>query len=269
MNSSVSNQNSQAPSPPEEVHLSDYLNVLIRRRKTFLVTFLAVFIAVLLVTFLTKPVYEATATLHVKDEQAKGGVLGELSLLASNNPVDSEIEIVQSRTNAENVVKRLHLDWQVTKQSDGLGFQLLEFTSTAGKPSYVVELTGVNTYRVRDDDGSVVGSGTSGVPMRGKGISLLVGELRGKAGDSFRLGLLPFNETVDYLRKTKLKVKELGKKTNIIEIGYTNTDPVRARDVVNTLVRAYLEQAIGFKSEEASRTVGFVESQLKGPARGC
>jgi capsular exopolysaccharide synthesis family protein len=263
MNSSVSNQNFQPPPPPEEVHLSDYVNVLLRRRKTFIITFLAVFVGVLLFTFLMKPVYEATATLHVKDEQAKGGVLGELSLLASSNPVDAEIEIVQSRTNAENVVKRLHLDWQVAKKSDGLGFRLLEFTSTAEQPSYVVELTGTNTYRVRDDDDSVVGSGTSGVLLRGKGISLLVGELRGKAGDSFRLELLPFNETVDSLRK-KVKVKELGKKTNIIEIDYANTDPVRARDVVNTLVQAYLEQAIGFKSEEASRTVGFVENQLQG-----
>jgi tyrosine-protein kinase Etk/Wzc len=34
--------------------------------------------------------------------------------------------------------------------------------------------------------------------------------------------------------------------------------------VVNSLVQVYLEQAVGFKSEEASRTVGFVEDQLKG-----
>jgi tyrosine-protein kinase Etk/Wzc len=47
-------------------------------------------------------------------------------------------------------------------------------------------------------------------------------------------------------------------------VTYTNNDPVLARDVVNTLVQAYLDQTLSFKTEEASRTVAFVESQLKG-----
>jgi tyrosine-protein kinase Etk/Wzc len=179
----------------EEVHLTDYLNVIMRRRRIFLILFLTIFIGVALYTFLMKPIYGANSTLYVKDDKgSKGGILGELAMLNSSNPLDAEIEILKSRTNAEEVVKRLALDQKVSQKS--------------GQPNN-------------------------------------------------------FNATVDGLRKT-IKVSELGKKTNIINVSYTHTDPVLARDIVNTLVQVYLDQSLSSKTEEASRTVTFIEEQLKG-----
>jgi tyrosine-protein kinase Etk/Wzc len=253
---------SAAANQPEEVHLQDYINVILRRRKLFVAVFFAVFLGVALYTFTMKPVYQATATLHLKDDKAKGGLLGELAL-NTVNPIDAELEILKSRSNAENVVKRLHLDWQVSKRTDGLRFRVLEFSSTGQKPSYTITLTAADTYTVSNDGGKTVGSGSSGQLLQGQGFTLLLHELRGKAGDSFRLDLLPFNETVKALRNG-LKAVEVGKKTNIISLSYASTEPDKARDVVNTLVQVYLDQTIAFKTEEASRTVGFVEEQLKG-----
>lgn len=175
----------------EEVHLTDYLNVILRRRRIFLILFLTIFSGVALYTFLMKPIYGANSTLYVKDDKgAKGGILGELALLNSSNPLDAEIEILKSRTNAEEVVKRLSLDQQSGQEPN-------------------------------------------------------------------------FNATVDGLRKA-IKVSEVGKKTNIINVSYTHTDPVLARDIVNTLVQVYLDQSLSSKTEEASRTVTFIEEQLQG-----
>ena len=246
----------------EEVHLQDYINVIYRRRKSFLIAFSVVFIGVALYTFTMKPVYEASATLHVKDEKGKAELLDVLSM-NSANPVDSELEILKSRTNAEHVVKQLHLNWKVSEKTEDVTFKLLEFTSAAEKPSYTIELTGNGAYVVRDNEGNNVGVGQSDLLLRGKGVTLLLNDLRGNKGDSFHLDLLPFNASVDGLRKT-VKATEVGKKTNIISVSYNDTDPQRARDVVNTLVRVYLDQSVGFKTEEASRTVGFVEDQLQG-----
>lgn len=264
MNYQVQNYEPPANPPPqfEEVHLQDYLNVIYRRRKAFLIVFGAVFTAVALYTFLMKPVYEATSTLHIKDQ--KEGKSEVLDLLVNDtNTVDAELQILQSRTNAEKVVKQLHLNWKVSNKSDGLSFNLLEFTTNAEAPSYEIEFSGNGKYIVRDDDDAVVGNGQSGRLMRGRGISLLLNDLRGNKGDSFRLDLLNFNQTVDDLRK-QIKAEEVGKKTNIMSASYRNTDPKLAHDVVNTLVQAYLEQTVGFNSEEASRTVGFVEQQIEG-----
>ncbi|MBE0504542.1 MAG: polysaccharide biosynthesis tyrosine autokinase [Desulfuromonadales bacterium] len=188
-------QLSPQPNEIEEVHLTDYLNVILRRRRIFLLLFLTIFSGVALYTFLMKPIYGANSTLYVKDDKgAKGRVLGELALLNSSNPLDAEIEILKSRTNAEEVVKRLALDQKIDKK--------------------------------KDQESN-------------------------------------FNATVDALRQA-IKVSEVGKKTNIINVSYTDIDPVLARDIVNTLVQVYLDQSLSSKTEEASRTVTFIEEQLKG-----
>ena len=246
----------------EEIHLQDYLNVIMRRRATFLVSFLAVVAGVSLFTLLVAPSFESSATLYVKDEKGKVGQMGDL-LLNAAAPVDSELEILKSRSNAEKVVARLHLDWRVDQRSDGVAFKPLEFTSTAQKPVFQVELQGGGSYRVRDDDGNLVGTGASGVLLRGKGVTLLLNDIRGEQGDSFRIALLPFNQTVEGLRKG-IKAVEVGKKTNVISVTYRDHDPLLARDVVNALVQAYLDQGVAIKAEEATRTIGFVEEQLKG-----
>lgn len=260
------NQPLQNPAPlqrpdQEEVHLQDYINVILRRRKTFLTAFVAVFLGVALYTLSMKPVYEADATLHVKEEKGKMGLMQDM-LLNSANPIDSELEILKSRTNAENVVKQLHLDWNVSNRSNGLAFRILDFSSTAKKPAYTIKLTSATGFKVTDSNGDQVGSGISGQLLRGKGMTLLLGDLSGKVGDGFDLTQLPFNKTVENLRK-QIKAAEVGKKTNVISIKYRHTDPELARDIVNTLVQVYLDRTITFKSEEASRTVGFIEEQLK------
>jgi len=248
---------------PQEVHLSDYIRVILRRRKTFFLSFGVVFVGVLLYTIIMKPVYEATATLNIKDEKAKSGVLGELSLLASSSPVDAEIEIIKSRTIAEEVVERLHLDWNVMTTEGEAVCRLAEFSDAASGHVYELEITGPAGYLLREDSGALIGQGVVGQRFKAGGVTLLVTEQRGAKGDTCRLERRDFNATVASLR-TNVKVSEVGKKTNIVRIAYSSNDPVRARDVVNTLVQAYLDQTIAFKTEEASRTVAFVEGQLKG-----
>lgn len=247
------------------MHLSDYIAVILRRKTTVVVAFLAVFIGVALQTYLMDPIYEAAATLHVKDDKRNmggvGAMLGELAL-NTTNPINAEIEIFKSRTNAEQVVKELHLDWQVTKKSAGLTFQILKFSSNAKIPSYRIEVGDAGAYTVKyENDGRLMGQGKSGLLMQGKDVILLLNDLRGRKGDSFVLTLVPFDGAVAALHGG-IKVREEGKMTSILRASYTSKDPVLARDIVNTLVQAYLGRNVAFKTEEASRTVGFVEDQL-------
>lgn len=267
--------NTSIPMPPgspmrpqkiaaQEIDFREYLSVIMRRRKILILTFLTVFILVALYSFLATPVYEASATLHVKDDKMKkGGMLGELALTTSN-PIGAELEILKSRTNAEWVVRHLHLDWQVSEKTDGLKFKILDFSSSAGEtpPVFQIELTGMDTFTVRDKEGNLVGEGISGQLLQSRAFRLLLSDLQGSKGDSFRLTLLPFDVAVNALRKV-IKAVEVGRMTSIINASYMSPDPVLARDVVNALVQAYLEQSVSLKSEEASRTVEFVEKQLE------
>ena len=245
----------------EEIHLSDYLSVLYRRRRIIMVAFCLVFGAVALYTFMMKPVYEVATTLHVRDEKMQGPGMLEGLGLTQQNPVETEIEILKSRTIAEEVVRRLRLDWQLDDQSEGLQLQLLEFASAAEVPEYTLLVTGSDSYQVFDDDQQLLGDATSGVRFQHAGLSLLVAELNGQIGDSVNLTQLSFNQVVMGLRK-QIKASEVGKGTSIIRVAYQDIDPDRARDLINLLATIYLQRSINQKSEEARKSVDFIEQQL-------
>jgi tyrosine-protein kinase Etk/Wzc len=82
------------PSDPlrsQDIDFYEYLSIIMRRKTTFILAFLAVFIGVVIFTFSMKPIYEASSTLHVKDDKGKGGPLGEILSLNTSNPVNAEL----------------------------------------------------------------------------------------------------------------------------------------------------------------------------------
>jgi tyrosine-protein kinase Etk/Wzc len=110
-------------------------------------------------------------------------------------------------------------------------------------------------------DGTILGQGAPGRLFQSEDLRLLVGEADCRAEDEVLLSPLPFDRVVEGLRGG-IKASEVGNKTGIIRVAARAGSPVRARDLVNTLVQVYLERSVTDKAEEASRTVDFVEGQL-------
>ena len=148
----------------KEAHLTDYINVVLRRWKLVLIIFAVVFVGIAVKTFLTQPVYEAFATLEVRKPQ-QGGMLKELGV-ESDDKMSTEIEILKSRSLAEKVAQRLNLDWQVTESSEQLNVEFGEFAIDSALPGLVISLTDPLNYRVADLSGRQLGTGRSGVPLR-------------------------------------------------------------------------------------------------------
>lgn len=259
---SMQNKSTNDPfNEDDEIDLQDYVNVLIHRRKAFFITFLTIFSLVISYTFLMKPVYEATATLRLKDDKGKGTVLDEL-LQTSASTVAQEIEIIKSRTNAEKVAKRLHLQINLTTEKGNAAFKLVDLSADSVAKTYFITITGPGSYRVQDMQKNSVGDGKNGLLFQNEKLTLLIDDLRGETGDRVRIDIVPFRTAVNVMREN-ITAEENPKQTNIIKLSYKDTDPELARDVVNNLVQSYLEQTISFKAEEADRTVQFLEQQLE------
>lgn len=246
----------------EEVHLQDYINVLLRRRKTFVIVFCAIFFGVAFYTYQMSPLYEAKATLHVRDDKVRGNGLLEGLGMAPENSIQTEIEILRSRTNLEEVVRRLHLDWVINKSNDRLTFQVLDFASKDENPNYTISLLDGQRYQVRTADDRMIGEGRSGHLLKVGGFRLLVDNLKGEKGQKFELAMTSFKGMVQSLRGA-ISATEVGKGTNIIQLAYRNTDPALASAVVNTLANVYRERNVLLKSEEANKSVEFIEKQLQ------
>lgn len=259
----MSNQN-----PPQylaglekEAHLTDYLNVVLRRWKIVLLVFLLVFAGVTVKTFLTEPVYEAYATLEVSRAQ-QGGMLKELGM-EQDNALSTEIEVLRSRSLAERVAQRMNLEWQIAETSKGLAVTIGEFVVDEPLPGLLITLIDERNYQVADLAGRVIGQGQSGQPLRANGISLLVTISQGAAGQRLVLERQPMDVISEKIIAS-LRVTELGKGSNMLRVSSQGTDPGHVRDVVNILTEVYREMNVAGKTLEAGKTVDFIAEQLEG-----
>lgn len=249
-------------SPQEkEVHLSDYLNILLRRWKIAILVFALVFIGTALYTFIATPVYEASATLQVR-KPSQGSMLKELGM-ESESSLTTEIEVLQSRSLAEQVVRRMNLDWQVASVSPGLDVQIDEFNMNGTLPGLKIDLTGPTTYAVSDLAGRRFGTGESGRPFEANGVRLLLTLRAAQPGQSMTVERQPVEELIGGIQRS-IRVVEMGKGSNMLRVSSQNSDPARARDVVNMLVESYLATNVASKTREAGKTVDFIGEQLTG-----
>lgn len=246
----------------QERHLHDYLAVILRRWKVALSVLILVSLGVTLYTLKLKPVYEAYTTLLAEGSGKVSLGIGLPTELSTNSgpPIETRVEIIKSRSIAEQVAKRLQLNWQVSEKSKGLDFNIEALSETANRSGYMVELTGPNSFVVKNPAGRRVGEGHGGVQMKGEGIDLFLSNLHGARGDSFKLAPVPLDGVVSGLM-AGIKGKEIAT-TGIMKLSYADTDPVRARLIVNTFAQVYLENTLDSKSREASKTLEFLEQQL-------
>ncbi len=92
----------------QQVSLGEYIRVLYRGRWIILISFLIVMIATIYFTFTTQPVYEASALVMLKQD---GGVQRQIfevsSFMQKETMINNQVEILKSRSLAENVIHRL------------------------------------------------------------------------------------------------------------------------------------------------------------------
>ena len=245
----------------KEVHLTDYINVVLRRWKIVLLVFLLVFIGVTVKTFLTQPVFEAYATLEVRKAQ-KGGMLKELGMTEENS-LTTEIEVLRSRSLAEKVARRMNLEWQVAETSKGLDLAIGEFAISGQFPGLIIALLDAQRYQVTDLSGRILGKGQSGEALRLDGINLLLTITHGTAGQRVVFERKPMAEIARKIIDS-LSVAEVGKGSNILRVSCQGTVPDHVRDVVNILIEVYREMNVSQNTLEAGMTVDFISQQLDG-----
>lgn len=91
----------------ENVHLRDYLHVVLKRRWIVLAFFISVVITTTILTFFMVPVYQSTVT--IKIDSLNPNAISLPGLSASNSPQSTQFELLKSRALAEKVIIKLNL----------------------------------------------------------------------------------------------------------------------------------------------------------------
>ena len=237
-------------------------------------TIIAVIVAFIYLRY-TIPIYEATASIIIKDEK-KGNedskLMESLDQISSKKIVENEIEVLQSRTLMEQVAKSLSLYAPVFAEGkihtipayilspvsiespnpDSLNYQPKIGFVYDGKHKSII-LAGGNRYPLNQ------------IVKTPYGLLKFVPNKYYNSQDSikhkFYFGLNKSRDVANGLL-SGLKVETSNKLSSVINLSYRDEIPERAEDILNQLIQAYDRSAMTEKDRLARNTLAFVEDRL-------
>lgn len=266
----------------------------------FGITFVILFVGILYSVF-SDPIYESDLMIQVEDN--KNGVqslMGDLApLLDAPAPATAEIELMGSRAVLGDAVKKLNLNitsepkyfpifgkWFAKKNEENLKQEELsapfmsmysyawggEFislkkfeapTEKGEKSNWELIYEGDEKFSILDSHDNVVLKGKVGEPSMAEGISIEVSAIRARKGVRFNLTYQTPLQAILYLQD-KLKISEKGKQSGVIVATLEGKDPFLVSSILNTMGDVYVSHNIERKSEEAEKTIIFLDKQLPG-----
>lgn len=223
------------------------------------------------------PIYEASATIIIKDETRGGSEdakLIESLVIASKKTIENEIEVLHSRSLMEKVVKAQRLYASYLKEGKlrkGDAYALTPIVIEAQNPDSIV---GVQKMEFSYDKSNqiVLVNNKDKYPLN-KFVSTPFGILKFlpnkypssalNAEDSKFFFSLDEPQNVASVLTKILKISP-NKQSAIVEISYRDWVAQRAVDILNQLIITYEQVSIIEKNSLAKNTLTFVNEQLRG-----
>jgi len=267
----------------EEVHLRDYFKVLRRRWRTLFAIFAAVFFLTALYTFGMRPVYQGETLLQVSEGPRGQAILGDLAELTGAGgaaAVETQIEVLKSRSLLSEVVRALNMDISVQAPPKNpfsrLAARFLPKEEEEPELPSVTRLevprelvgekvflgfddSGMKFTLYQEDKGYLEGRLNQLESLRGFNIEAR--SERPLPGAKFILVKKDLREATGSLADS-LRVSQVGRNTGVVRASYQSTDPKRAASVLETLNRLYINRDVEERSREAIAILDFITGQL-------
>ncbi|AVT58102.1 tyrosine-protein kinase Wzc [Pectobacterium versatile] len=260
----------------DEIDLGRLLGTLLDNRWLIIgVTALFTIIGIMYVTLKT-PIYKADALIQV--EQSSGNsLLNDLSsMLPEAKPQSAaEIELIKSRMVIGKTIKDLSLDTvvqqkyfpivgkglaRIFEQEPGkIAVSRLEVPASWLDESFELTILSDDTYEVSSE--TVNFSGSVGRLESNNGISLLVSDIKAPAGTVFWIRKQSDLSAINNLLGN-FSVEDKGKSTGVLQLSLEGEDPATTNKILNSISQNYFKQNVERKSEEAGKSLAFLEEQL-------
>lgn len=281
----------------DTINLASYLDLLFDNRWLIASIALAVTLLGSAYAFMATPVYEANILVQVEDSASSSkNVLGDLSgAFDLKTAATAEMEILRSRFVITRAVNNALLyisvepkyfpivgRW-ISRRNEGLsepGFfgaggyawgaekadvSLFNVPRQFEGATFELTATAGGGYRLTLPNDAGFIAGTVGATTRKQtqfGIfELRVDNLAAKAGAKFKLVRSPILSTVEKLQSA-LSIAEKGKQSGIIGVSMEGTDPAKTAGTLNEIGKEYIRQNVDRKSEEAEKSLAFLDKQL-------
>jgi len=276
----------------EEIDIRRLLGILLDYKKWILLSVIGFALIGLVYVSLATPIYRADALVQIESAAPGNNPLKEVStLLGQEPPTLSEIEIIQSRMVLGQAVDLLNLDINVSPVSVPMIGTFLR-RQGIGRPGFAehwgyafsgesvavsempaadpylgqtfrLEVIDSYSYRLFDEDGDALGTGKVGElsTFLDGGLSMRVTSIDAPAGAEFDVQHIPRLAAINGLRG-RFAVAEAGSETGILSWSLTGTDPAETQKTLNTIADIYYSQNVQRQSEEARKSLEFLNTQV-------
>lgn len=281
----------------DEINLGAMLDNLWLDRKLVGLVAAAIFVLGTAYAFMAKPIYEANLIVQVEDSPGSTqSLLGDASsLFDTKTAASSEMEILRTRMVVANAVDSLSLyvaarpkyfplvgRWWASRSKQLSNPGILGFGGYAwGSEAIEIpvlnvpqEMLGRKFILIADGNGGFellqskydialkgrVGQTIAQETPEGK-VEILVTKLEANPGTQFLLQRNSRLKAIENLQKD-LQVAEKGKLSGVIEVKLQGGDPLLTAKILNAVGNEYIRQNVDRKSEEAEKTIVFLDSHL-------
>ena len=224
------------------------------------------------------PVYETTATLLIKDDKGNtpaNEMMQAFDMFGSKKSVENEVEVLQSKTLMQEVVKNLHLYAPVTVKG-----RILLQSGYVLSP-IIIEAQNPDSVRPAEKIEFIYNEGARSVTIEdityplNKWLTTRFGALRFLPNKYYQqTGVNVNNESNFYfslmsVKKAannvlvQLKIAPSSKQSTVIDLIINGEVPKRGEDILNELLAVYNKAAILDKNVLAANTLKFVEDRLR------
>lgn len=130
---------------------------------------------------------------------------------------------------------------------------------------FTLFVEGDGRYRLTNEERGIDVTGRIGetlnVQTEEGALDLRIDQLAAKAGAQFTISRAPRLETIERLQEA-LHIAEKGKQSGIIDVSLEGPDAKQITTILNEVGREYVRQNVDKKSEEAEKTLAFLNTQL-------
>lgn len=261
----------------DEIDIGRLLGTIIEARWWVLGITALFALAALVYCLFATPIYSADALVQIEQNTGSSLVQDINSALSNKPPAsEAEIQLIQSRLVLGKTVDDLDLDISVVKNTFplfGAGWDRLmgrqnetvkvtsfELPKGWADQTFTLKVLSPKTYLL-SSDGGFEARGEVGKQLRKEGVTMMVSAIQASDDSEFTVTKFSTLGMINNLQNN-LTVVENGKDTGVLSLSYTGEDRDQIRAILNSITRNYLEQNIERKSEEAAKSLIFLDKQL-------
>ncbi len=252
------------PLPDEEIRLGALWALISRNRWTIAIFIGCALFLAALYNALATPIWRASATIRL-EEMERNPLASETAALigfSSDEEIETEMEVLRSKTMAGRVADSLALQVQVARPEEHARAQI--FASVHSVPdavpgAYVLERDG-DGFRLHSDTGEDLGPAPIGSPTTVGGVTFSLAP-SAREHDPIEFTVLPRREAVRAMA-SQLSIRQVKPDVSMIEVVYEGPDSSLVAQIPNQYARLFMAQRRSEHRTEASSTVDFLREQI-------